>query len=627
MSTRKKQHLNTKDISVLRHDDTEKLLQLQNMQLRAQKEEKPQRPLNNAIRTSKLDEKYLMRDNTENAIRAKLDRIGYNSRITPEELAQKKGLSRPEQAEIDTYNLRKEANANLVDEVPPTMLPIPRSEEDWEEIGDEYALEPLMKEKGQYEQAIERTTNEIESLKKKGVLHGINNNIKKGEKNYEKAQKSVTSSISNNERDLRNYVSSLKKVNTAIASVKDQRRRYVVSAETQNKEEMENYLQQISVLTSYGLSTQRLPNESDDDYLQRMHDNVQDITTQEQLFDGSLFLLKEFMAKLRSLNLSLDKVESIAKLTPDDGKEWILSHWPKVTKDFVKSFGTNPYRVKVEDVVELFVMMHNVATASTSISNVSYKQYKDELAHEYDDEFLSSHPPNFERKASKAAREEILQRRSQFESSSAYDSAALDDLMDDYDNEYEDATTRALPATKYTPRHKRHGPFVPAKPAADDDDDNDPDDVGYGFRKLGKKIINYDKLTKRNVLDVRHLKKGNIFGFPTSTVSDAFVSNVNKLVKGEGVTEDDDNALDNAEKQLFERMKHVTAVGGTYKDNKGLGTLKSRLKLIEDEIQSGNDSTHLLVEAKDILKPLARQNIITKAEKDRFYKQLSSVNN
>lgn len=168
----------------------------------------------------------------------------------------------------------------------------------------------------------------------------------------------MTSSIQNGERELRGYVTSLRKVDTAIASVKEQRRLYVEASLAQNQEEMENYLKQISVLTSYGLSTQRLPNESDDDYLQRMHDNAQDITTQEQLFDGALYLAKEFMAKLRSLNLSLDKVESIAKLTPDDGKEWILSHWPKVAKDFVKSFGTNPYRVKIEDVIEFFSSIH-----------------------------------------------------------------------------------------------------------------------------------------------------------------------------------------------------------------------------------------------------------------------------
>lgn len=188
MSTRRKQHLNTKEISKLRHDDTEKLLQLQNMQVRAQKEEKPERPLNTAICTSKLDEKYLLKDNTENAIRAKLDRIGYNSRITPEELAQKKVLSRPEHAEIDTYNLRlkalgKEANANLVDEVPPEMIPIPNTEEEWVAIDERYALEPLLNEKRHYEDAIERLQADVENMKKRGLIHGITESIKKDKRN------------------------------------------------------------------------------------------------------------------------------------------------------------------------------------------------------------------------------------------------------------------------------------------------------------------------------------------------------------------------------------------------------------------------------------------------------------
>jgi hypothetical protein len=99
------------------------------------------------------------------------------------------------------------------------------------------------------------------------------------------------------------------------------------------------------------------------------------------------------------------------------------------------------------------------------------------------------------------------------------------------------------------------------------------------------------------------------------------------LVSGKGVAEDDVRALDHTEQQLFSRLKHVTAIGGTFKDTGGINTLKERLKLVEDEISSGNDSTHLLVEAKNILTTLARQNIITKTEKDRFYKQLTKVNN
>jgi hypothetical protein len=110
-----------KDVAKLRHEESEAELHLQNMQLKAQKDPKPSKPLSNQSRTSKVDEKYLSKDNLENDIRAKLDRFGYNSRVTPDDLVQKKVLSRPEQAEIDTYNMRirelgKDANANLADE-------------------------------------------------------------------------------------------------------------------------------------------------------------------------------------------------------------------------------------------------------------------------------------------------------------------------------------------------------------------------------------------------------------------------------------------------------------------------------------------------------------------------------
>eukprot|EP01039_Chlorochromonas_danica_P003364 gene3364-3689_t len=73
-------------------------------------------------------------------------------------------------------------------------------------------------------------------------------------------------------------------------------------------------------------------------------------------------------------------------------------------------------------------------------------------------------------------------------------------------------------------------------------------------------------------------------------------------------------ALSNSEQQLFQRLKHVTAVGGLYKDKSGIDELKNRLKLIEDEIQSGNDNNHLLIEAKKILTTLAHVYELAKSE-------------
>lgn len=394
---RKQRYLTTVEAARLHDEDTRNELKLQEMQLAAQKGDRPDRAPRGIVRTSKVDEAYLMKDNTENVIRAKLDRIGYASRVTPEDMVQKKVLSRPEQAEIDTYNLRlkqlgKDTNANAADEVPPVLY-LPETEEDWTTIGPEYALQPLLDDKQNIEESMAFISHELDILKhKSGIIElssGITPAPKGKKKNLGDKPKplkfppDLKSSISDKERDLREFKRSLDRVEAAIKTAKQLRRQYVEELTSDYQAEMENYIQQISVLTSLGLSTQRLPNESDEDYIQRMHDNVQDITTQEQLFDGGLYLIKELMAKLKSLNLSLDKVESITKLLPDDSKEWLLAHWPKVTKEFVKTFGTNPFRVRVEDVTEFFKMMYRTSSGS-DMSRSTLKQYRDELDQEYD---------------------------------------------------------------------------------------------------------------------------------------------------------------------------------------------------------------------------------------------------
>eukprot|EP00981_Chlorochromonas_danica_P015914 scaffold14734_cov348-Ochromonas_danica.AAC.1 len=154
------------------------------------------------------------------------------------------------------------------------------------------------------------------------------------------------------------------------------------------------------------------------------------------------------------------------------------------------------------------------------------------MVSEYDDMMNSMFPRNFESKKVKAERDARMKSRDAYESTSAYDQGLADDMMGDYDDEYDAINSgRTAPAIK----HKRAN--------ATQQTDDDPDLVGKGFRKIGKKVVNYGKLMSRNVLDVRHMAKGNISGFPTATVSDGFVSNVNKLINGKGVSTEDMEAL------------------------------------------------------------------------------------
>jgi hypothetical protein len=343
-----------KEVAKLRMEDLHKEQSLQLMQLKAQKEEKPIPHHNKTVRTSNVDERYLLKDETENDIRAKLDRIGYNSRITPEELAQKKVLSRPEQAEINAYNIRlkqlgKEANTNVATEVPPT-LDVPESEENWVDLGERYELDSLLHKRDVRRQEIDHLRAEIQAL---DTQKGSNARAKHKTRAVQARDATFSASIKTAEGKLFNATIGLQKEESAIRNVRELRRLYTVAQKSRFKEEMDAYMTQVSTLTSCGLSTQRLPMESDQDYLQRMHDNVQDITLQEELFDGSLYLNREFMAKLRSLNITLETAEGLNKLISDDTEEWVISHWPKVSREFVKTFGTNPYQVKLRDVSDL----------------------------------------------------------------------------------------------------------------------------------------------------------------------------------------------------------------------------------------------------------------------------------
>ena len=80
---------------------------------------------------------------------------------------------------------------------------------------------------------------------------------------------------------------------------------YVDQVNADNKPLVDEYTQRVQSLITLGLSTQRLPMETDDEYVTRINENINAMTLEEQLFDGQLFLMKEFLAKMRTLNIPL----------------------------------------------------------------------------------------------------------------------------------------------------------------------------------------------------------------------------------------------------------------------------------------------------------------------------------
>src|SRR5690606_32478161 len=132
----------------------------------------------------------------------------------------------------------------------------------------------LLKEQADLETSMETILDEMGKLKHKNSMIEVSRGV---QKSPIKKPKDLIPTINNLERDLRKPTRSLDRVEAAIKTAKQLRRQYVEGLTADYHAEMETYIQQISVLTSLGLSTQRLPNESDEDYIQCIHDNAQDI--------------------------------------------------------------------------------------------------------------------------------------------------------------------------------------------------------------------------------------------------------------------------------------------------------------------------------------------------------------
>lgn len=94
--------------------------------------------------------------------------------------------------------LGKDANANAADEIPPVLY-LSETEEDWINIGNQYAFEPLLKDQADLEATMESTLDEMNKLKHKNGMIEVSRGV---QKSPIKKPKDLVSKINNLERDL-----------------------------------------------------------------------------------------------------------------------------------------------------------------------------------------------------------------------------------------------------------------------------------------------------------------------------------------------------------------------------------------------------------------------------------------
>jgi hypothetical protein len=149
---------------------------------------------------------------------------------------------------------------------------------------------------------------------------------------------------------------------------------------------------------------------------------------------------------------------------------------------------------------------------------------------------------------------------------------------------------------------------------------------------FGKNIILLNKLYYKNILSVKDKKMHSVEHMPNVKVSDTLADIIFNMCKNANANKPTKETLDtlkSSERVLFDlllyvsglsKSKSISTISGNSKD-KHIKELKERLKLVEAEIQAGNNNPVVKAELKDIVNKLVLYHVISQNNGKEYLQQ------
>ena len=147
-----------------------------------------------------------------------------------------------------------------------------------------------------------------------------------------------------------------------------------------------------------------------------------------------------------------------------------------------------------------------------------------------------------------------------------------------------------------------------------------PDKVHFG-----KVVIFLKKLYYDNLLSVRRASSmASIPQLNVTTVSDRFVHIIMNLIGNIHPTHIEINSLPSQEKILYDRLIFLAGINRSTHNNKenSIESLKKRMKILEGEINAGNNNPKLKKELRQVVHSLKDFKIITNGSLKEYLKDI-----
>ena len=146
---------------------------------------------------------------------------------------------------------------------------------------------------------------------------------------------------------------------------------------------------------------------------------------------------------------------------------------------------------------------------------------------------------------------------------------------------------------------------------------------------FGKNTILLNKLYYKNILSIKDKKMHSVEHMPNVKVSDTLADIIFNMCKNVKPTKETLDTLKSSERVLFDlllyvsglsKSKSINTISGNSKD-KHIKELKERLKLVEAEIQAGNNNPVVKAELKDIVNKLVLYHVISQNNGKEYLQQ------
>jgi hypothetical protein len=660
----------------------------------------------------RLSQRILDQNRIDTALLIKNDRIGKSARKSVNFV--KKPMSKIDEDLLREYQQAKPPSfeyvsetgetkyskyqlPNLKPELDPVLPIIPEKDLEAELSALENAKQDLLKE-------YDTSAFEVEDLKryKKDVMDKLNNvsydlltptlGNKTMMRKYQEELSNIDASIRDATKKHQLIIDSINNIDIEKERVKNYY--YDTNSETMkrkqsNLERVNQYRDELNFLNKGAFSTEKAPDESEMEYLERLQRNAEIQPPEDQLTDAKALTISRFREKMRELIKDPVIIEQVINTldnaSPDDvdNKAELLKNWNLLKTKFITTYGINNKRITASDIITFFDFFLTTGESGLAKAIEGVVNVKDEpilssagvpinievnrlpnedtlliTAHtaggdkslylrsidanglhltysftgevgtfkEYFDENLPSY-----RKGKGTGKSSV-----EIERATGITPSQFNSIFDISSKKVNPAFISKKLFDKYgirsiTLQEYSEPPILVSKYSKTKDGRKTETEYGFGlpaenipqYVPFGNVILLLQKLYYHNQLSVKNKQMKSVAGFRTSKVSEAFVKLIMNMVQGLKPTHSDISALSANERQVYDRLIQVANLNKAVANHgdKTIADLKHRLKMIEAEIEIGNNNPMLKKELYGILHALKNFKVITQSQIDKYIKQ------